>query len=134
MKQYDAMITPSEREERLPAWARDLLWEMRATMQSMKRDLDAALFASEPGESDAIINPFGNARSGTGPQGLGKDPEVRFVLTGRDDRGFAHVDVRVSRDRRYLKVLGSGQLTVQPIVSNHLDLWVPGERGASNEG
>ena len=127
MNQYDAMMAPAPREERLPVWARDLLWEMRATMQSMKRDLDAALFASAPDDSDAVLNPFGNMRSGTGPQGLGEDPEVRFLLRGRDEKGWAHIDLRVTRDKRFLKILGSSQLTMLPIVSNHVDLWVEGK-------
>lgn len=118
MSQYDEVMTPDPREAKLPAWAQQQLTNLRRVAQTLRVDLDRALDASGPEDSDVVINPYGNIRLGTGPQGLGERPDVRMFLKGVD-KGRAYLDARVEDERRqWIRVTGSDRLIILSESSN----------------
>jgi hypothetical protein len=97
------------REERLPKWAQDALAHARRTAADALREREEARLATNPDETDTLVDPYGKP-----PIGLPKGERVRF-LTGGSDRDW--IDVRVDRDG-YLKVMGETRLVIYAQASN----------------
>lgn len=119
MNWREEAMQPDERESKLPVWAQTKLLDLRRVAQRAFSDLETSLLKTNPDESDAILNPYGNVQLGTGPQGLGPRPDVRFPLRALD-KGHAYIDARVTSDRRWLYVAGHARLYVVTDASNTL--------------
>ncbi|MET0904316.1 MAG: hypothetical protein ABWZ52_13840 [Acidimicrobiales bacterium] len=113
------MARDDEREAKLPAWARQKLDQMRELTLGARRELEIALLASKPEESEAVINPYGNIELGLGALGLGRRVMVRWRLDDPD--GHAGIDVRQTTDGKWLYLASSdGRLTAEWDATNTL--------------
>jgi hypothetical protein len=105
---------PQDRETRLPVWAQDVLADLRRKLADAEAARDAALLATDPAGSDAVLNPYADL-----PIGLGRETLVRFPLD-RDD----WLDVRRAGKSMHepwphrLQVMGSHPLIIRSSSSN----------------
>lgn len=102
------------REEKLPKWAREEFARLRRRTADAERDAETARLATDPADSDTLIEPYEPV-----PVGLGNGTPVRFLL------GDDYVDVRVKRDSSgtYAEVMAGERVSVRPQSSNVVQLW-----------
>ncbi len=102
------------REEKLPKWAREEFARLRRRAANAEQDAETARLATDPGESDTLIEPFEPV-----PVGLGNGTPVRFLL------GDDYVDVRVKRESwgTFAEVMAGERVSVRPQSSNVVQLW-----------
>lgn len=109
------IMAPQDRELRLPAYARGLIENLRRTVERLEGERDAARFATNPGESDTLIDVFADP-----PIGLGRGTMVRFLLNGDPS---SRVDVHTDCDGAVL-VHGSDPFILRMEASNSLRISV----------
>ena len=108
------MIGTDPREAKLPVWARTYIERLRRVAQDAERDRDEARLATNPAESDTVLDAYASI-----PIGLGKSPNVRFRL-GSEERS-EWIDVRTHRDhegKTYVEVRSGDSLLIRPQVTN----------------
>lgn len=114
-------IPPTDiREGRLPAWARTLLDATRnaadvyrAAALQAQRDAARTLLDTNPATTDTLMDPWGV------PVGLPAASTIHFRMDHSD-----YFDVTNQGGR--LDIIASRSLVIDPLVSNHLRLFVCG--------
>jgi hypothetical protein len=112
-------MDPDPREEKLPAWARGLISQLRRRAERAEGRAAEARLGSGPADTDTLLDPYDDT-----PIRLPKGSRVRFLLDATTpdaiDRDRLYVDVSVNR--RYgkpLVELHSGKaLLIRPVSSN----------------
>lgn len=107
----ETAMAREDREARLPSWARQLIGSLRLLVTRLESERDAARFATNPDESDTLIDFYTDP-----PVGIGRGTAVRFRL----DREREYVDVRnvdgevrvSSGDRLVLRLEASNVLRI----------------------
>jgi hypothetical protein len=122
---YQDPMKPDPREGNLPKWAQGLLGDMRRRTLDAEKGEQEARLATDPVNSDMIIDRYGKT-----PIGLGKGHRLRVtcVLTrDHDDDPLDWVDFRLSDQGhglgRSVEVSASSTLNIQPQVTNVIYVW-----------
>jgi len=89
---------PDPREEKLPAWARQLIGTERRLRRDAQRHAERAALATAPEQSGAILDRFSDL-----PIGLGEHPQVSFRMAFPGySKPMQFIDVRMSERGLYL--------------------------------
>jgi hypothetical protein len=111
-------IAPDPREEKLPAWARDLLARERRARQAAEAQTFRATLATKPTESGALLDRFDDL-----PIGLGPDPRIAFRVPFpgyADDMSF--IEVRLLHDRPGINIHAADEIVCRGRSINSVDV------------
>lgn len=112
---YDPRPMPQDqREGNLPIWAQALIRDLRKDCHEAQLVARQALLATDPNNSDAILDPHGEA-----PIGLGTLPYVRYRLP----RGYVNICLRDNGDGS-LEITTSDLMAIHPGSSNQITVSV----------
>lgn len=110
----DRIPPADDREAGLAKWAQERMARLRYLAESAQRIARDARLATDPVGSQALLDYFGDT-----PIGLGRWPEVYYVMPGKSERDRRYISVKHSRqDPERLMIHGSEAILFRPQSTN----------------